>query len=125
MNNIGPVGSPAHSTTAHIERNITTASTSAVAGSAPAPVVTATAVQPPPATPSAEQVTQALKSINKSLGGLSQGLEFTIDEDSHRTIVKVVDKDTKDVIRQIPTKEALEIAKALDQVSGLLIRQKA
>ncbi|HYD60989.1 MAG TPA: flagellar protein FlaG [Noviherbaspirillum sp.] len=125
MNNIGPVSSPTQSAATHIEQNIAAASTSAVAGATPTPVVTATAVQPPPAAPSAEQVTQALKSINKTLQGLSQGLEFTIDEDSNRTIVKIVDKDTKDVIRQIPTKEALEIAKALDQASGLLIRQKA
>ncbi|OWW22958.1 hypothetical protein AYR66_19390 [Noviherbaspirillum denitrificans] len=98
---------------------------SPVASAPAAPVATASAVEPPRQAPSPEQVTQALKSINKTMEGLSQGLEFTIDEDSHRTIVKVVDRNTKDVIRQIPTEEALEIAKALDQVTGLLIRQKA
>ena len=53
------------------------------------------------------------------------GVEFTIDEDSHRTVVKVVDQETKELIRQMPSAEALEISKALDRVQGLLINQKA
>jgi len=40
-------------------------------------------------------------------------------------VVKVVDLETKEVIRQIPSPEVLEIAKAVDQLQGLLIRQKA
>ena len=71
------------------------------------------------------QVVQAVKSINKALQDQSQTLEFTIDSDSNRTIVKVVDQNTKEVLRQIPTEETLEIAKALDQLKGLIIRQKA
>lgn len=71
------------------------------------------------------QVTESLKSINKTMQALSRGLEFSVDEDTDRTVVKVVDQETKEVIRQMPTKEALEIAKALDRVQGLLVRQKA
>jgi flagellar protein FlaG len=88
-------------------------------------VQTAAAVEPPKAIPGVEQVTQAIKSINKAMESLSQSLEFSIDTDTHLSIVKVVDKQTNEVIRQMPTPEALEIAKALDQVRGLLIRQKA
>jgi flagellar protein FlaG len=42
-------------------------------------------------------------------------------------VVKVVDQTTKEVLRQIPTPEALEIAKALESKSstGLLIQQTA
>ncbi|MFD2272939.1 flagellar protein FlaG [Undibacterium arcticum] len=39
-------------------------------------------------------------------------------------MVKVVDQRTQEVIRQMPSPEALEIAKALDKMQGLLIRQK-
>ncbi len=77
------------------------------------------------AVPSLEQVQHAVTNINKSLQTLSQDLEFSVDTDSNRTIVKVVDQKTKEVIRQIPTPEALEIAKALDTVKGLLIKQTA
>ena len=40
-------------------------------------------------------------------------------------IVKVMDNATKEVIRQIPSVEMLAIAKALDKIQGLLIKQKA
>lgn len=89
------------------------------------PTETVAAVQQPAAAPSMAQVTQAVKSINKTMENLSQGLEFSVDTDSRRTVVKVVDQKTKEVIRQIPTEEALQIAKALDQVSGILIKQTA
>jgi flagellar protein FlaG len=95
---------------------------SAIAVATPMPI--AGAVQLPEPAPSSEQVTQALKAINNSMRELSQNLEFTIDEGSDRTIVKVVDHQTKEVIRQMPSKEALEIAKALDKVQGLLLRAK-
>jgi flagellar protein FlaG len=86
---------------------------------------TAIAVEKAAPAPTLEQVTQAVSNINKSLQTLSQDLVFSVDNDSNRTIVKVVDQKTKEVIRQIPTPEALEIAKALDTVKGLLIKQTA
>jgi flagellar protein FlaG len=75
--------------------------------------------------PTMGQVDDAVKNINGALKALSQNLEFSVDTESNRVIVKVVDKQTNEVIRQMPSSEALEIAKALDRVQGLLIRQKA
>ena len=86
---------------------------------------TSGAVKQPAPLPSLDQVHEAVANINKSLQTLSQDLEFSVDHDSQRTIVKVVDQRTKEVIRQMPTPEALEIAKALDRVKGLLIKQTA
>jgi flagellar protein FlaG len=86
---------------------------------------TSAAVQKAAPAPTLEQVNQAVSNINKSLQTLSQDVVFSVDNDSNRTIVKVVDQRTKEVIRQIPSPEALEIAKALDTVQGLLIRQTA
>lgn len=84
-----------------------------------------TAVQQASAAVSAGELKDAVKNINNTMRALSQNLEFSIDDDSDRTIVRVVDQQTKEVIRQMPSVEALEIAKALDRVQGLLIRQKA
>lgn len=75
--------------------------------------------------PDAEQVTQALKSINELLKTRSPDLEFSIDSDSNRAIVKVVDKETQEVIRQMPSEDALQIAKALDRLQSMLIRETA
>lgn len=75
--------------------------------------------------PNVAQLQQALGSVNQAMQKLAPGLEFAIDPDSSRTVVKVVDQQTGDVIRQMPSAEALEIAKALDKVQGLLISQRA
>ncbi|MCS0589479.1 flagellar protein FlaG [Massilia norwichensis] len=68
---------------------------------------------------------QAVEHINKSLQASAQSVEFSVDEDSERVIVKVVDRDTGEVLRQMPSQEALDIAKALDRTQGLLIKNQA
>jgi flagellar protein FlaG len=90
-----------------------------------APTQTVIAAKQPAAVPSDDEVSHALKSINNALKDRSQDLEFSVDDDSARTIVKVVDKSTQEVIRQMPTEEALEIAKALDRLQSLLVKQQA
>jgi flagellar protein FlaG len=72
-----------------------------------------------------QQLPEALKRINTVLQVRAPGLEFSVDDDSARAIVKVIDTNTNEVIRQMPSKEALEIAKALERLDSLLIRDKA
>jgi len=72
-----------------------------------------------------EEVTNAVEAINKELNVSNVGVEFSVDKEADRMIVKVVDTQTKDVIRQIPNEEVLEISKSLAKFQGLLVRQKA
>ena len=95
-------------------------------GRAPATATaTAAAVTAKSPAPSMDELKDAVGKLNESMQARSQSLEFSIDEDSKRTIVKVVDLATKEVVRQIPTEQALQISKSLDSFSGLLLRQKA
>lgn len=75
--------------------------------------------------PSREELVDAVDKINQSMPPASQSLEFSIDEDSQQTVVKVVDIQTREVVRQMPTEEALQIAKSLDQALGKLIKETA
>lgn len=68
---------------------------------------------------------QAVDSINKFLKPVASSLEFSIDPDSQRTVVQVIDTDTKDVLRQYPSKQALAMSQELDKLQGLLLRDKA
>lgn len=72
-----------------------------------------------------EKVTKAVNDINKTIQSLSQDLEFSVEEHSNRVVVKVVDQQTKEVLRQIPSEEVLEISRSLDKLQGLLIKQQA
>lgn len=75
--------------------------------------------------PGKEELAQALKNINSTLQDRSPGLEFSVDLDSDRSVVKVVDRDTQEVIRQMPSREAIEIAKALDKLHSIMLKATA
>lgn len=98
-----------------------------VAGRSPAAALeTVDAVKAKEAAPSKREVEEAVAKLNQSVQSRAQSLEFSIDDDSHRTIVKVIDQSTKEVLRQIPTPEALQIAKSIDARSGgFLVDQEA
>ena len=74
---------------------------------------------------SREQLKEAVKATNDFVSLVNNAVEFSLDDDTGITVVKVIDKNTKEVVRQIPSEEMLAIAKALDTVQGLLVRQKA
>ncbi|MBK7849123.1 MAG: flagellar protein FlaG [Zoogloea sp.] len=87
--------------------------------------------KPPPPSPlprtppSSEQLTQAVKQIQDVIKQTANSLQFSIDEDIGVTVVKVIDTESKKVIRQIPSEEVIDIAKALDKLQGLLVKQQA
>ena len=85
------------------------------------PAVTTAAVQQP----DAQQIAQAVEEMRAAISPVAQNLQFSIDQDIGRTIVKVVDASTDEVIRQIPSEEIVAIAKAMDKLQGLLIKQQA
>lgn len=72
-----------------------------------------------------EQLEAAVKAVNDFLKPLNNSLQFNIDDDTGKIIVKVVDSTTNEVIKQFPSDEMLAIAKAIDNMKGLLIQQKA
>lgn len=75
--------------------------------------------------PSSRQLRNAVEQVNKVIQTLSNDVQFTVDKETGKEIVKVVDRETQKVIRQIPSEEMLNIAKRLDELQGLIIRQKA
>lgn len=89
---------------------------------APKPPVQAPQAAPPP---TAQQVQEAVKEVARAVQAKANNLQFSIDEGTGKTIVKVVDSSTGDLIRQIPSVELLEIAKNIDRMQSLLMRQKA
>lgn len=73
----------------------------------------------------AEDIRQATEYVAQTIQSLARSLNFSVDEDTGKTVVKVVDTDTGELVRQIPAEEILAIAKMLDKLQGLLIHQQA
>ena len=77
------------------------------------------------ARPDQETVNRAVAKIRDVLQESDQSLKIEVDPDLHRVIVKIINRDTNEVIRQIPIKEALELEKRLMDQKGLLIEEHA
>lgn len=95
-------------------------------GAAPVKAVADTPVQSAPPQPSAAELKSAVSAINKALQQSNHNLEFSVDTDSKRTVVKMVDTSTGELIRQFPSETTLAISREIDQFQqGLLLTQKA
>ena len=86
----------------------------------------ATPAQNAPRQASAEELKSAVATINQAMRQSNRNLEFSVDTDTHQTVVKMVDTSTGELIRQFPTEATLAISRSIDQFQqGLLLTQKA
>lgn len=77
------------------------------------------------ASPSTEQdLDKTVEELSSLVQGLNRELNFSVDDESGRTIIKVIDSETDEVIRQIPSEEVVEMAHMIDQHAGLLMDEK-
>lgn len=72
---------------------------------------------------SGEELVEPVQRVNSVLR--SYGVQFEISEDSGRTIIRLVDRENGELIRQIPPEEALNAAQRLEEVKGRLLRLEA
>lgn len=95
------------------------------AAASPAPGTRSLVESKAPPPPAAEEVAQAVTQGNRAMAALSASLSFEVDAATNTTVVKVIDTSDNHVLRQIPSQEMLDIARALDKLQGLLLRDKA
>ena len=67
---------------------------------------------------SAAEARKAVAAANDQLQQINSELTFQLDNDTGRVVVKLIDRNTREVLRQMPTKEALAIARALSEGEG-------
>ena len=69
-----------------------------------------------------EKVKKAVSEINKNM--TNSIAQFGIHEGTNRITIKIVDKDTKEVIKELPPEKTLDmIAKALE-LAGLMVDER-
>ena len=74
-----------------------------------------------------ERLEQAVSNINEYTQNIQRSLQFTISESDGRTIIKVIDSETNEVVRMIPPDETMKIAQNLGSLTdggGLLFQAK-
>ncbi|MDM8347718.1 flagellar protein FlaG [Pseudomonas sp. sp1636] len=79
----------------------------------------------PPVEPARQPVEEAVSSIKEFAQSIQRNLNFALDDSSGRVVVKVTDAVSGDVIRQIPSEDALRLAESLEEVRSLLFKAQA
>ena len=73
---------------------------------------------------SSAELKKSVDAINNFINS-DNSVNFSIDHDSGKVVIKIVDSQTNTVLRQIPSVEVLAVAKDLAKLQGLLINDKA
>lgn len=72
-----------------------------------------------------EQLERAMQALRAVVEPVARNLQFSLDQETGKTVVRVVDSRTQEVIRQIPSEEMLDIARAIDRLEGRLLDREA
>lgn len=74
---------------------------------------------------SMEKLDAAIDRLNEMMKNSQRSLSYSVDNASDKVVVQVRDFTTDQVVRQIPTEEALKFAESLDRMLGMLFDEKA
>ena len=72
-----------------------------------------------------KRLSEASSNLNEFMQTMQRNLKFSVDEVSGESVIAVHDAKTDELIRQIPSKEALELIHNMDRVIGLLFKAEA
>ena len=69
-------------------------------------------------------VIRAIEQANKAAQGVNTSFEFSIHEETKQIMVKVLDKDTNEVIREIPPEKILDLVAKIWEMTGIIIDER-
>jgi flagellar protein FlaG len=68
-----------------------------------------------------EDITKIVDDLNEAINHMNERISFSYDENTNRIVVRVLDRDTNEVVREIPSKEALKLLEHLRDFVGMLV----
>lgn len=83
------------------------------------------AAETEPANDHGASLTQAVAELNRYVAGTRTDLRFAVDAEAGQLVVSIIDAENGQVLRQMPSVEALRIARYLEHDRLGLIRQRA
>ncbi len=76
-------------------------------------------------TEDANKLSEKVEELNAKLQQMQRGLRFSVDDSSGRIVIKVIDLDTEEVIRQIPSEEMLSIMQQVGDSQSMIFNDEA
>lgn len=70
------------------------------------------------------ELAEIVQMANKAMELNKSNLKFMMDPDSTKPVVQIVDQETQEVLKQIPSVEMLKIAKAIEKMQGILMSRE-
>ncbi len=67
-----------------------------------------------------EKLEEISELLNFEMKARSTNLDFQVDEPTNRVVVKVINRDTGDVIREVPSEAILRVSKNIEALKGIL-----
>ena len=78
---------------------------------------------------SAEKLQEVVAQLNDHVQMVQRDLQFSVDDASGKTVIRVVNSETAELVRQIPSEEVLQISRSLkeqvDGITGLIVQTSA
>ena len=74
--------------------------------------------------PTEKQLIEAVQAGNKELKKLETNLRFSIHEKTHQVIVKIVNSETEEVIREIPSEKIIDLVASIMERAGIIVDKK-
>ncbi len=71
-----------------------------------------------------EQLKEAIADMNKKISNTNKEAVFGIHEETNRVMIKIVDKDTKEVLKEYPPEKTLDMIAKVWEMAGLLVDEK-
>jgi len=96
-----------------------------LSGQSPARAKEPSAASAPTAEMPREQLESVVANMQSAMQSIRRDINFQLDDSTGRVVVKVVDGSSGEVVRQIPSEEALELAARLEDMRSLLFREEA
>lgn len=70
------------------------------------------------------ELNQAVELINEAVQMANKKFEFKVHEGTNRTMVKVIDRETEEIIREIPPEEILDLVDKMNELVGLMMDRR-
>lgn len=71
-----------------------------------------------------DEVIEVVQKANNAMASNQSNLQFLIDNENGKPIVQIVDRETQEILKQIPSVEMLKIAKAIEKMQGVLMSRE-
>ena len=71
-----------------------------------------------------EHLKKMIAEMNKKINNSNEEAVFGVHEETNRIMIKILDKDTKEVIKEYPPEKTLDMIARIWEMAGILVDQK-